>query len=194
MHYGILYRISLKNHTTLKKEIYPVRDWLYNLLRVSQRLIPRNLILETRGGDFKAPLVSKEVYIMTTIFTKILTGEIPAHKILENDKYLAFLDIRPVNPGHTLVIPKQEVDYIFDMEDELLKGLIVFAKKVAKAIRRAIPCKKIGVMVAGLEVPHAHIHLIPIIESLTELNFARAKSMEQGELATIAAEICMNLK
>ena len=81
---------------------------------------------------------------MPTIFTKILTGEIPAHKILENDKYLAFLDIRPVNPGHTLVIPKQEVDYIFDMEDDLLKGLVVFAKKVARAIGRAFPCKKVA--------------------------------------------------
>ncbi|MFA5159283.1 MAG: HIT family protein [Candidatus Omnitrophota bacterium] len=131
---------------------------------------------------------------MTSLFTRIIQGEIPAHKILENEKYLAFLDIRPVNPGHTLVIPKQEIDYIFDIEDELLKGLIVFAKKVAKALRKTIPCKKIGVMVAGLEVPHAHIHLIPIIESLTELNFARAKSMEEGKLAAIAAEIRLNLK
>ena len=131
---------------------------------------------------------------MPTIFTKILAGEIPAHKILENDKYLAFLDIRPVNPGHTLVIPKQEIDYFFDIEDELLKGLVVFAKKVAKAVRKTIPCKKVGVMVAGLEVPHAHIHLIPIIESLAELNFARAKSMGQAELAAIAAKMRANLK
>jgi histidine triad (HIT) family protein len=138
--------------------------------------------------------IIKKEKTMPTIFTKILTGEIPAHKVLENDKYLAFLDIRPVNPGHTLVIPKQEIDYIFDIEDELLKGLIVFAKKVAKAIRKTIPCKKIGVMVAGLEVPHAHIHLIPIIESLTELNFARARGMDQEELATIAAKIRANLK
>lgn len=130
---------------------------------------------------------------MPTIFTKILAGEIPAHKILENDKYLAFLDIRPVNPGHTLVIPKQEIDYIFDIEDELLKGLIVFAKRVAKGVRKAVPCKKVGVMVAGLEVPHAHVHLIPIIESLTELNFARAKSMPQEELAGIAEKIRKNL-
>ncbi len=131
---------------------------------------------------------------MPTIFTKILAGEIPAHKILENDKYLAFLDIRPVNPGHTLVIPKQEVDYIFDIEDEPLKGLIIFSKKVAKGIRKAIPCKKVGVMVAGLEVPHAHVHLIPILESLSELNFARAKSMPQEELAEIASKIRKNLK
>ncbi len=130
---------------------------------------------------------------MPTIFTKILSGEIPAHKILEDEKYLAFLDIRPVNPGHTLVIPKQEVDYIFDIEDELLKGLMVFTKKVARAVRKTIPCKKVGVMVAGLEVPHAHIHLIPIIESLAELAFARAKPMAQEELAAIAAKMRANL-
>jgi histidine triad (HIT) family protein len=132
--------------------------------------------------------------VMPTVFTKILAGEIPAHKILENNEYLAFLDIRPVNPGHTLVIPKKEIDYIFDIEDDLLKGLVVFAKKVARAVGKTIPCKKVGVMVAGLEVPHAHIHLIPIIESLTELNFARAKSMPQEELAAIAAKIRANLK
>ena len=130
---------------------------------------------------------------MPTIFTKILSGEIPAHKILEDEKYLAFLDIRPVNPGHTLVIPKQEVDYIFDIEDELLKGLMVFTKKVARAVRKTIPCKKVGVMVAGLEVPHAHIHLIPIIESLAELAFARAKPMAQEELTAIAAKMRANL-
>lgn len=130
---------------------------------------------------------------MPTIFTKILAGEIPAHKILENNKYLAFLDIRPVSPGHTLVIPKQEVDYIFDMEDELLKGLMLFAKKVAKAIKKTIPCQKVGVMVAGIEVPHAHIHLIPI-NSVGDLAFARAKPMVREELAAIAAKIRANLK
>jgi histidine triad (HIT) family protein len=130
---------------------------------------------------------------MASLFTRIIQGELPAHKILENDRYLAFLDIRPVNPGHTLVIPKQEIDYIFDIEDELLKGLILFAKKVAKAVGKTIPCKKVGVMVAGLEVPHAHIHLIPIIESLAELSFARAKPMPQEELAAIAAKMRANL-
>ena len=129
---------------------------------------------------------------MPTIFTKILTGEIPAHKILENDKYLAFLDIRPVNPGHTLVIPKQEVDYIFDMEDDLLKGLVVFAKKVAKAIGKAFPCKKVGIMVAGIEVPHAHIHLIPI-NSVGDLSFARAKTATSEELAQVVTKIRANL-
>ncbi len=130
---------------------------------------------------------------MASLFTRIIKGEIPAHKILENERYLAFLDIRPVNPGHTLVIPKKEVDYIFDVEDKTLEGLIVFAKKVAKAIEKAIPCKRIGVMVAGLEVPHAHVHLIPIIESLTELNFSRAKNTTQEELARIAQKIRENL-
>ena len=130
---------------------------------------------------------------MPTIFTKILAGEIPAHKILENEKYFAFLDIRPVSPGHTLVIPKQEIDYIFDMEDELLKGLVLFAKKVAQAIQKTIPCKKVGIMVAGIEVPHAHIHLIPI-QNVSDLNFTRAKSMSQEELAAIAAKIRANLK
>ena len=130
---------------------------------------------------------------MASIFTRIVKGEIPAHKILENSKYLAFLDLRPVNPGHTLVIPKDEIDYIFDIEDELLKGLFVFSKKIAHAIRKAVPCKKVGVMVAGLEVPHAHVHLIPIIESLSELNFARARSVPQEELAAMATRIRTNL-
>ena len=129
---------------------------------------------------------------MPTIFTKIIDGEIPAHKILENEKYLAFLDLRPVNPGHTLVIPKQEIDYIFDIEDELLKGLMVFAKKVAKAIKKAFPCKKVGMMVAGIEVPHAHVHLIPI-NSVNDLNFARAKNTPQEELAQAAEKIRKHL-
>jgi histidine triad (HIT) family protein len=125
---------------------------------------------------------------MPTIFAKILSGEIPSHKILENEKYFAFLDIRPVNPGHTLVIPKKEVDYIFDMEDDLLGGLMVFAKKVAKAIGKAFPCQKVGVMVAGLEVPHTHIHLIPI-NAVNDLNFARAKNASPDELAEAARRI-----
>ena len=129
---------------------------------------------------------------MPTLFTKIIAGEIPAHKILENDQYLAFLDLKPVNPGHTLVIPKQEVDYIFDIEDELLEGLMVFAKKIAKAVRKAFPCIKVGVMVAGVEVPHAHIHLIPI-NSVGDLSFARAKAATQEELAQTAAKIRANL-
>jgi len=130
---------------------------------------------------------------MPTLFTRIIAGEIPAHKILENSEYLAFLDLRPVSPGHTLVIPKQEIDYIFDMEDDLLKELMVFAKKVAKAIKKTLPCKKVGIMVAGIEVPHAHVHLIPI-NSVSDLNFARAQAATQEELAAIAAKIRANLK
>lgn len=125
---------------------------------------------------------------MPTLFTKILAGEIPAHKILEDEKYFAFLDIRPLNPGHTLVIPKQEVDYIFDMEDDLLKGLVLFSKKVAKAIKKAFPCKKVGVAVVGIEVPHTHIHLIPV-NSVGDLNFARAKAATPEELAEAAKKI-----
>ena len=129
---------------------------------------------------------------MPTIFTKIVAGEIPAHKVLENEKYLAFLDLRPVAPGHTLVIPKKEIDYIFDMEDDLLEGLMVFAKKVARAVGKAFPCKKVGIMVAGIEVPHAHVHLIPI-NSVGDLSFARAKAATQEELASAAQKIRANL-
>lgn len=97
-----------------------------------------------------------------TIFSKIVAGEIPSYKVAEDDKFYAFLDINPITWGHTLVIPKKEVDYIFDMDDELLGEMAVFAKKVAKAIKEAIPCKKVGMAVLGLEVPHAHIHLLPL--------------------------------
>lgn len=101
---------------------------------------------------------------MATIFTRIVHGEIPCYKIAENDRFFAFLDINPVAKGHTLVIPKRENDYIFDMEDDEIAAMTVFAKKVAKAIEKAVPCKRIGVAVIGLEVPHAHIHLIPITQ------------------------------
>ncbi|MCM1369071.1 MAG: HIT family protein [Candidatus Amulumruptor caecigallinarius] len=97
-----------------------------------------------------------------TIFSKIISGEIPSFKVAENDKFFAFLDINPVNWGHTLVVPKQEVDYIFDIDDNQLAEMAVFAKKVAAALKAAIPCRKIGVTVLGLEVPHAHIHLVPL--------------------------------
>lgn len=99
---------------------------------------------------------------MATIFSKIVAGEIPSYKVAEDDKFYAFLDINPLVKGHTLVIPKREVDYIFDLEDDELAEMHVFAKRVAKAIEQAIPCKRVGVAVMGLEVPHAHIHLIPI--------------------------------
>ncbi len=97
-----------------------------------------------------------------TIFSRIIAGEIPSYKVAENDKFYAFLDINPVNWGHTLVVPKKETDYIFDIEDEDLAEMMVFSKKVAKAIKEAIPCRKVGVTVLGLEVPHAHIHLVPL--------------------------------
>ena len=97
-----------------------------------------------------------------TIFSKITAGEIPSYKIAEDDRYFAFLDINPVNWGHTLVVPKHETDYIFDIDDEELTGMVLFAKKVAKAIKKAMPCRKVGVTVLGLEVPHAHIHLVPL--------------------------------
>ena len=99
---------------------------------------------------------------MATIFSRIINGEIPCYKIAENDRFFAFLDINPLSKGHTLVIPKRETDYIFNIEDEELGQMMVFAKKVAQAIEKAIPCKRIGVAVIGLEVPHAHIHLVPI--------------------------------
>ena len=126
---------------------------------------------------------------MASIFTKIVNGEISAHKIAETEDYLAFLDVFPLAEGHILVIPKKEVDYIFDVEDELLAGLMVFAKKVAKAQRAAIPCIRIGVAVIGLEVPHAHVHLIPL-NALADINFENPKlKVTQEELAATAAKI-----
>lgn len=111
---------------------------------------------------------------MASIFTKIVNGDIPCFKIAEDDKYLAFLDINPLQEGHTLVIPKQEVDYIFDLDDEMLGGLHIFAKKVALAIDKCIACKRVGVVVLGLEVPHAHIHLVPLkVEG--DVNFSNPK-------------------
>jgi histidine triad (HIT) family protein len=109
-----------------------------------------------------------------TIFSKIVAGEIPAYKVAETVEFLAFLDISPLAEGHVLVIPKKEVDYLFDLDDETYTGLLIFAKIVATGLRKAIPCKRIGVAVIGLEVPHAHIHLIPM-NSVSDLNFARPK-------------------
>lgn len=125
---------------------------------------------------------------MASIFSKIIAGEIPSHKIAEDEQYYAFLDILPVAKGHTLVVPKKEVDYIYDLDDETLAGLHIFAKKVAKAIEKAVPCQRIGVAVVGLEVPHAHIHLIPI-NSVADMDFAKKKQMTQEQLAQIAEEI-----
>ncbi len=126
---------------------------------------------------------------MASIFTKIVQGEIPCHKIAEDDRFLAFLDIFPLKKGHTLVIPKQEVDYIFDLEDDLLGDLMLFAKQVSKKLKATIPCNRIGVAVVGLEVPHAHVHLVPI-NNIHDIDFSRPKlEFTQEALATIAAEI-----
>ena len=126
---------------------------------------------------------------METIFTKIVKGEIPSYKIYEDEKFYAFLDISPLKKGHTLVIPKRQVDYIFDLEDEELSGLNIVAKKVAKAIAKVFPCEKVGVVVLGLEVPHAHIHLIPL-ETEQDINFANPKlELPDSEMQNIANQI-----
>ena len=126
---------------------------------------------------------------MPGIFTKIVNGEIPAHKLYEDENYLAFLDIFPLERGHTLVIPKKEIDYIFDIEDDLYSGLYLCAKKVAKAIGKAIECKKVAVAVLGLEVPHAHIHLIPMYD-LSATNFEKPKlQLTHEEFEEIAKKI-----
>jgi len=118
---------------------------------------------------------------MASIFTKIVNGEIPAYKVAENDRYLAFLDVNPLVKGHTLVIPKKEEDYLFDIEEEEFLGLMAFAKKVAKGLRRAVPCKRIGVAVIGLEVPHAHIHLVPL-NTMSDINFSMPKLTLPAEI------------
>lgn len=126
---------------------------------------------------------------MASIFTKIVNGDLPCHKVAENDQFLAFLDITPLREGHVLVIPKREVDYIFDIEDQLLSEMMVFAKMVAVKLKSAIPCKRIGVSVIGLEVPHAHIHLVPM-DSVSDMNFAKPKvSFTNEELAATATKI-----
>jgi histidine triad (HIT) family protein len=131
---------------------------------------------------------------MATIFTKIAQGEIPCHKIAETEDYLAFLDIRPLKKGHTLVIPKKEIDYLFDMDDELLSGLMRFAKKVAKALKATVPCERIGVTVIGLEVPHAHVHLIPI-NAIGDMTFGREPlAMTPDEMARLAEAVRGNFE
>ncbi len=124
-----------------------------------------------------------------SVFEKIISGEIPAHKVLEDEYYLAFLDVSPLVMGHTLVIPKKAVDYIFDIEDEQYVGLWIFAKKVSHAVKAAFPCKKVGIAVVGLEVPHAHIHLVPI-NAVADMNFSKEKlKPSQEELAEAANKI-----
>ncbi len=130
---------------------------------------------------------------MASLFTRIVNGEIPAWKVAEDENYLAFLDIFPVAKGHTLVIPKKEVDYLFDLDDETYTGLQLFAKKVAAGIRKAIPCKKVGVMVLGLEVPHAHIHLVPMQSEADLLNFSKKLSFTKEEMAEITAAIAKEI-
>lgn len=126
---------------------------------------------------------------MVSLFTKIVQGDIPSHKIAETNQFLAFLDVFPLAKGHVLVIPKKETDSIFDVEDQEYKDLWAFAKKTAKAIEKSIPCKKVGVAVIGLEVPHAHIHLIPL-QSVEDINFSRPKlKLESAELEEIAERI-----
>ncbi len=128
---------------------------------------------------------------MATIFTKIIQGEIPSFKIAENEQFYAFLDIRPINPGHTLVVPKQETDYLFDLDDELLSSMLVFARPIAAAIEKTVPCKRIGLLVAGLEVPHAHLHLVPITGE-GDLTFARAKPADMDDLKVLHGQILAN--
>ena len=125
---------------------------------------------------------------MTTLFSKIIRGEIPAEKILENDQYLAFLDIRPIRPGHTLVIPKIEHDYIFTLDDATLAGLLPFAKRVVPALEAVTGCLRVGVMVAGLEVPHTHVHLVPMT-AISDLNFALARDSSAADRATMGARL-----
>lgn len=130
---------------------------------------------------------------MSTIFSKIISGEIPCYKVAEDQMHLAFLDVNPVTRGHVLVIPKTPVDYIFDMDDQSLANLHIFAKKVAIALKAAVPCKKIGVSVVGLEVPHAHVHLIPM-NGIGDMNFTSERvRLEADEFLKLASEIASYL-
>ncbi len=129
---------------------------------------------------------------MPSIFSKIVNGDIPCYKIAEDENYLAFLDINPLAAGHCLVIPKREIDYIFDLDDQTIGGLMVFSKKIALALKTAIPCKRIGMAVLGLEVPHAHIHLVPL-QSETDINFSNPKlKYSKEEFLAIAESIKNN--
>lgn len=126
-----------------------------------------------------------------TIFSKIIKGEIPCYKIAENDKFFAFLDINPIAPGHTLVVPKKETDYIFDIDDADLGEMMIFAKKIASAIKTAIPCRKVGMAVLGLEVPHAHIHLVPL-RNEGDMDFKHKVELPAEEMVSIAEAISKN--
>jgi len=126
---------------------------------------------------------------MASLFSKIIEGEIPCYKVAENDSFLAFLDIMPVKEGHVLVVPKSEIDYIYDIDDAQLAEMMIFAKSVAKKIEQVFPCNRVGVTVIGLEVPHAHVHLIPI-DKLDDMNFAKPKlSLDATQLSEIAKKL-----
>jgi len=125
---------------------------------------------------------------MSSLFTRIIQGEIPSAKLYEDDRFYAFLDIRPIREGHALLIPKKEIDYIFDLPDDLLGDMLTTARPIARALEQHIPCKKIGLMVAGLEVPHCHLHLVPI-DSVGDLNFANAKETDPDALHNLAAKV-----
>ena len=129
---------------------------------------------------------------MASIFTKIVNGEIPCYKIAEDDNYLAFLDVNPNAKGHTLCIPKQEINKIFDMEEEHYLGLMKFSRKVAKAVEKSVECKRIGVAVVGLEVPHVHVHLIPL-QDMDDMRFQRKTSLSPDEFQELAKQIASNL-
>ena len=131
---------------------------------------------------------------MPTIFSRIAAGEIPSYKVAEDDKYFAFLDINPVAPGHVLVIPKKEESYIFNLDADTYAGLTMFARRVAKALEKAVPCKRIGVCVIGLEVPHAHIHLVPL-NSEADMDFRKTKlTLPEDEMRRIADAIAANFE
>lgn len=130
---------------------------------------------------------------MASIFTKIINREIPAYIVAEDENYIAFLDVFPLKEGHTLIVPKKEVDYIFDLDSESYTGLMLFAQKVAKAVKQAVPCKKVGVAVIGLEVPHTHVHLVPM-NNVSDMNFANPKlQLEKEVFERVSADIKANL-
>lgn len=134
-------------------------------------------------------MIILKILIMASIFTKIINGELPCYKVAEDNNYLAFLDINPLARGHTLVVPKKEVDYLFDVEDETYKGLFLFAKKVALGVNSAVDCKRVGIAVLGLEVPHAHIHLVPI-NGIYDIDFSKPKlNLSDEEFSQIASMI-----
>lgn len=131
---------------------------------------------------------------MSSIFSRIAAGEIPSFKVAEDDRHFAFLDINPVHPGHVLVIPKKEVDYIFDLSDEEYSSLMLFAKRVARALKKAIPCRKVGITVIGLDVPHAHVHLVPMDKG-DDMNFCAPKlTLPEERMAEIAASIAASFE